>query len=313
MLDKTRSKIQGPVFPIVTPFKDDYNIDYDHIKNYIDFLYDGGARIFYVTAHTSRYSLLTYDEMLKINKTVATYVKLKYNNCIVIVADPLYKSTQTSIDFAKKAEDDGSDLISLIFMERFYSTDQIYNFFETVANNCNIGILIHEEQLNTIHEARKINWPLDLLDKLANVDNIIAIKEDANQNMFTNIVIDKLKNRMAIIVSGGSKEQFMQFGPKGCQAYLVGIASFYPSLAIDFYNAYLSGNNKLCWKIINEIEIPFFKTAKKFGWHISLKSAMDLLNIMSRVERPPLIMLPKEQHKEIENVLKLLNNNSLIT
>lgn len=313
MLNEIRNKIRGPVFPIVTPFKDDYTIDHEQTKRYIDFLYAGGARIFYITAHTSRYSLLTYGEMLKMNEVVSVYTKSKYNDCIVIVADPLYKSTQTSIDFAKKAEDNGADLISLIFMERFYSEDQVYNFFESVANSCNIGILIHEEQLNTIHGSKRVNWPIDLLDRLADIDNIIAIKEDAKQDEFTNMVINRLKDRMAIVVSGGSKEQFMQFGPKGCHAYLVGVGSFCPSLSIDFYNAYLSKNKKT-WNIIQEIEKPYFEISKKFGWHISLKSTLNLLGIMSNTERPPLVMLTKEQQKEIQNVfLRLFNNHYLMS
>ena len=298
-----KNKINGPVFPIVTPFTEDFKVDYDKIKDYIDFLYDGGARIFHVMVHTSRFGLLDYFEMIKLNKTVATHIKLKYNDCIVIVAEPLYNSTAVSIEFAKNAENDGADVIGLIFMERYYFDSQIYEYFEAVANNCKIGLLIHEQQLNTIHGTKLMPFPIKVLNNIADIDNVVAIKEDAKEDDYTKKVVKILKDRISIIVSGGSKEQFMQFSHMGCQAYLVGVASFDPGIAINFYNSYLNDKTKNCWNIINKIERPFFEVSKKIGWHISLKSAMDILGIMSRIERPPLSKLPEKQHSEIKNIL----------
>jgi 4-hydroxy-tetrahydrodipicolinate synthase len=303
-LDMIKNKIAGPVFPIVTPFKTNYDLDLECLKNYIDFLYAGGARIFHVMVHTSRFGLLNYDEMQQLNATVAAYVKSKYSDSLVIVADPLYKATATSVEFAKKAADAGADVIGLIFLERYYYDDQVYQFFETVAGACDIGILIHEQQLNTIHGTTLIPFPIDLLNRIAEIDSIIAIKEDAKKDVYTEQVIANVKDKLAIIVSGGSKEQFLQFAPSGCHAYLVGVASFDPACAIRFYDSYLSGDLSACRDIIDTIERPFFAVAKSFGWHIALKSALDLLGIMDRTERPPLKELPDIEHTEIAKVLR---------
>ena len=302
-LEQLRNKIRGPVFPIVTPFTHDFRLDLDKIREYIDYLYAGGARIFHIMVHTSRFGLLTYDEMQALNRTVASHVKRHYSDCVVIAADPLYKPTQISVDFAKSAEDSGADIIGLIFMERLYFDDQVYDFFETVARSCNIGILIHEQQLNTIHGTTLVPFPLELLKRIAGIDNVIAIKEDAKDDQYTHEVVSALRDHLAIIVSGGSKEQFMQFGPMGCQAYLVGVASFDPEIALTFYKAYEKKDTGRCWEIINTLERPFFEVSKRLGWHIGLKSAMELLGIMSRIERPPLAMLPEKNHQEIRDIL----------
>jgi 4-hydroxy-tetrahydrodipicolinate synthase len=305
-LEAIKNKIAGPVFPIVTPFQENFDVDYDSIKRYIDFLYHGGARIFQVMVHTSRFGLLSNDEMLKVNQTVAHHIKTKYNDCIVIVADPLYKSTQISIDFANQAEADGADLISLIFMERYYFDDQVYKFFESVAKSCNIGILIHEQQLNTIHGATLIPFPLNLLHRIALIPNVISIKEDAKEDDYTTEVVELLQSELAIIVSGGSKEQFMQFAPRGCQAYLVGVGSFFPEIAIKFYQSYLSGFHDFCWQIINTLEKPFFEVSKRLGWHIGLKAAMDYLGIMKSIERPPLLCLDSAGYEKIASTIDKL-------
>ena len=50
-----------------------------------------------------------------------------------------------------------------------------------------MGILIHEMPLISGLGGHTINWPLDLLDQLADIPNIIAIKEDAKDDNYTKV------------------------------------------------------------------------------------------------------------------------------
>jgi len=46
-LDEIKSKIRGPIFSIITPFKNEgKDIDYTSLENYIKFLYKGGEKYF---------------------------------------------------------------------------------------------------------------------------------------------------------------------------------------------------------------------------------------------------------------------------
>ena len=297
-----RDKIRGPIFPTITPFTSDYKVDVEKQKEYIDFLYNSGARIFYLMAYNGRFSLLSNDEVTELNILTASYIKSKYSDCIVIGADPMMCSTQVSIDVARKAKDAGADMISLIFMERYHFDDQVYKHFEEIANQVDIAMLIHVQLLDSIRGYKL--YPMPLLDRIADIDNVIAIKEDSKQDLYTEEATYILKDRVVVMPTGRSKRHFMQFGPMGCQAYLVGIGSFFPQLAFDFYDAFTKHDMQGCWKIINDFERPFFRMALKHGWHPSLKSAMEHLGIMSRVERPPLCMLPDDQHQDIVKIVE---------
>ena len=47
--------------------------------------------------------------------------------------------------------------------------------------------------------------------------------------------------------------------------------------------------------IITRIEEPFFaEGVKKFGWHLTIKAAMEALGIMNRHERLPMLALSDE-------------------
>jgi 4-hydroxy-tetrahydrodipicolinate synthase len=309
-LTDVKNSISGPVFPIVTPFRKNLEIDFDCLKKYVDFLYLGGARIFHVMVHTSRFGLLIPQEMKQINETVALYVKDKYPECIVIAAGPISGPISLNIEFAHSAEESGADTIGLYFSERYYNDKQIMEFFETIASNCNIGILIHEQQLSTIKGSNLMLFPIDLLQKISDIENVIAIKEDSKDDDYTTEIVTTLKEKFAIIVSGGSKEQFLKFAPMGCQAYLVGVGSFFPEIAVRFYQNYMDGNLKNCWDIIEHYERPFFDISKKLGWHIGLKAAMDFMGIMDATERPPLCSLSPDGYEQIANVTESILNIS---
>lgn len=301
MYKELKEKIKGPVFSIITPFNDDESVDYIGLTEYVQFLYDGGARIFYVMGYNSRFSLLSENEIFKVNETVVNTVKsFDDKTCVSIVADPLHCSTETSVKFAKHAEEIGADLISLIFREKVYFENQVFEHYSRVSASCDIGILIHQMPFNNGIPGKPplIRWSTELTDKIADIPNVIAIKEDTKDDEYTELMIDILKDRLAIITSGKGMKQWFRLNGKS-HSFLSGIGAFCPRLEIDFYNSFIEGNLDLCHNIIDKVEIPFDVIIHKYGWHLGIKSAFDYMGIMSRKERMPLMELPEECHSDV--------------
>jgi len=304
-----KDKIKGPVFSIITPFKSDDSIDFDSLNNYINRIYSSGGRIFYVMAYNSRYSELSWEEIKELNSFVTSKVKKLNKTNIVIVADPLHCSTKTSIDFCKHAENINADIISLIFREKYYSEEQVFYHYKKCADNSNIGILIHEMPFISGKGGHTINWPVSLLDKIANLDSVIAIKEDAKDDEYSHNVINCLKERLAIIISGGGKRQWLRFANEGCQSWLNGIGVFEPKIPIIFYEAFKQKNEKILNFILNEIEDPFFeKIVTKYGWHIGIKACLEARNIFSRFERSPLMPIDDSEMIFVKEIMKTFDN-----
>jgi dihydrodipicolinate synthase/N-acetylneuraminate lyase len=304
-LEKVKDGIRGPAYPVITAFEKNGNLDLYTTEKYIKFLCDKGAKIIYTMAHSSRLGLLSTQEIVKLNNMVCKTVK-QYSGVVAIAATPMYRSTETCRFVAEQAELSGADVISVIFNERYYNDAQIIEFFKTIASSVNCGILIHEEQLNTIHGAARMNWPMYLLEQVVNINNVIAIKEDAKEDRYTDKLVTRFHNDVAIIVSGGSKEQFLEFAPLGCQAYLVGLGSVFPEISERFYEEYLKGNLDYCGDIVDKLERPFFEITKTLGWHIGLKSSMEHAGIMCRTERRPLVELDSMAHMAVGNRLREL-------
>ena len=234
-----QKKIRGPIFSVLTPFDPiTEDIDYESLEKYIQNIFDAGGNVFYVMAYNSRYSQLTFEEIKELNTFVTKKVKELSSQNIVIVADPPHCSTKTSIEYSKHAENSGADLISLIVRERFYSEDQIFKHYQLINNSCDIGMLIHEMPFLNGLGGPLINWPLSLLDRIADLQNVIAIKEDAKDDTYSKEVIKTLRDRLSIIISGGGKSQWLRFCDQGCQAWLNGIGVFEPKIATSFWNAW---------------------------------------------------------------------------
>ena len=303
-----QKKVKGPVFSILTPFdpKDD-EIDFEALENYIQKIFDAGGRVFYVMAYNSRYSQLTFEEIMALNLFVSKKVKELSSDNIVIVADPPHCATKHSIEFAKHAESCGADMISLIVRERYYFEEQIYQHFKIINNACGIGILIHEMPFLNGLGGPIVNWPLSLLDRVADLKNVIAIKEDAKDDQYSRDAIELPKDRLSIIISGGGKSQWLRFADQGCQAWLNGIGVFEPKLATTFWDAWKSGNQGIMDKIVKQIEAPFFEHGvKKYGWHLTIKVALEHFGIMSNHDRMPLMPLPTVEANNLKCVLDRL-------
>src|SRR5687767_11902914 len=111
------NKITGPVIPLPTPFTKDFEVDYDALSSYVDFLVKNGIKNVMTTVGTSRFNLLTGKEVIRVNETV---VKAAKGKAVTIVANPQTGGTHQAIEFARHAESIGADFFLAYYPERFY-------------------------------------------------------------------------------------------------------------------------------------------------------------------------------------------------
>src|SRR4051812_10245261 len=116
--DHIRTKLEGPVFPIPTPFTADGEaVDHEALERYVDFLAGAGVVALMSTVGTSRFNLLSMDEIKAVNATIAKAAK---GRCIVILAGPMTGGTSLHVEFARHAEKTGADAFIAFLPERYY-------------------------------------------------------------------------------------------------------------------------------------------------------------------------------------------------
>ena len=300
--------IEGLVFPIPAPFKDSGELDLDSLHAYCNYLLNHEASTLLVTVGTSRFNLLTRDEMKAMNQTVATCVSEsgKKAKSIVSGPGPNSGSTHENVEFARLAADQGADGIIVVFPERWYGDESVIRFFEVIADQSPIPVFIHAVPMRNgfggIHDSKPTS--LSILSALAKHPNIAGLKEEnGDREIFENI-LQTLKDDFSIIGAGGAMRRYQKDFPLGSKNYLVGIESIMPEWGHQFFNAMQDRNFEAAESIATAQEDPFFEKAVEFGWHRSLKAGLAIMGLMPPSEREPFPALEQSQVDILKQVIK---------
>lgn len=308
--------LHGPIFSIITPFDNKENIDFKNLKKYINYLYKRGAKIFYIMTYNSRFGLLSESEVIKLNVFCIKLIKKLNKKNIVITGEPYHTSTSKSIEHLKIYEREGNDIHAIIFGEKYYSDNQLYDHFLKINKASKKSLLLHQQPLETGIKSKSENnfYSIKVLKKIFSLDKFIAMKEDAKNTNYTKLICKNLiPKKILIITSGRGKKQWLEAKKFGCQSWLSGISNLDPRIGIKFYDLITKKDYKKINFFINNIENDFFKLVDKYGWHLTIKSCLEHIKIFNRYERSPLQMISNKKHKDVGIKLKKIikKTNSL--
>lgn len=308
---KLKQKLKGPIFSIITPFDKKGKIDYYALKNYLHYLYSKGAQNFYVMVYNSRLSLLTEKEIKEINLFCIKIVKKLNKENLIICAEPYHCSTDESIKYVNYYKKKGADIVSLIFGEKYYSDNQLYEHFRKIHNETNCYLLLHQQIIENgiSNKPNFVYYSLNVLVKISKLVRFIAMKEDAKNEKYTKLICEKISNRMVIITSGGGKRQWLKAAKFGCTSWLSGISNLNPKIAIDFYKYYKLKDIKNMSNILKNVEDPFFVVKSLYGWHLTIKAFLELNKNFNRYERSPLKEISKQDMIKCNYVFKKIKKN----
>jgi len=301
MYDDVKERLTGCIYTIFTPFDETGAIDYDALAGYLRTLYDGGARCFYAMAYNSRYSQLTTGEIRTLNAFCIREVKKLDPQNIVVVGDPIHGSTEHSAEFARHAADEGADFISLILREKYFTDDQVLDHYAYIGRNAKIALLVHEMPFLSGADGTQMHWPVRLLEKLVQIPEIAALKEDAKDFEITKAAVG-LEPRIRVVIAG-RKSAFLPFYAMGARAYLNGISIIDARIGQVFWQALEAEDQATVDFVLNELEAPFFDDCvAKYGWHRTNKALLQAAGLMHRRDRMPLKHLSDEEFKDVEAV-----------
>ncbi len=299
--EELTGSFSGPVIPLPTPFDQDYNVDYASLDSYVRFLVDGGIPAVMTTVGTSRFNLLTVDEMLKINETVVAAAEGKTKT---IVSTPMTGSTRQCIEFGKHAEKIGADILLVYHPERHYGEEALFEFFNAIAAELDIALMIHEMPMRNGVGGGSVQYSIPLLQRLLDIPSLVGMKEEALDPPYSDAIVKATSDRAIIIGAGGGMSRYLRDYWNGARAFLGGIGNFYPKLELDFFTAMQNQDFKQAHEIVYNIEKPYFSHVVPMGWHIALKEALHIKGFLPPYERPPLRRVFPEQRELIKSLLQ---------
>ena len=283
-----REPLTGPVASVQIPFHPDGRIDFDALRNYVDFVIAGGTKTLLLTYGDSLYTVLTEHEIAEVTRVVADHTK---GRALVVAADGMW-ATPKELEFARFVRDVGADMLMVLPPDWAESCT-----VETVVEHyAAVTEVIPVMVVTNYFMFRAKDFGLNVLERLRDrVPGVVAVKDDVCGEFARKMGL-LLYGELALI-SGGQKQNHLNALPYGCDGYLSTFIKFKPEVAQAYWRAIQADDLETAREIIADYDIPLFEFIHAFpgGFNACIHGALELFGIGPRWRRKPYYSLNDDE------------------
>lgn len=163
------SIFKGSGVALITPFTKDDSVDFEKLGELLEYHIKNKTDAIIINGTTGESATLTDEEKYEIIK----YSVKRVNGRVPVIAGTGSNNTKHAVELSKKAEALGVD--GLLVVTPYYNKGNengIYEHYKLIAENLNCPIILYNVPSRT-----GVNLSISLLKKLAEIKNIVAIKE----------------------------------------------------------------------------------------------------------------------------------------
>jgi len=225
-----KMRVDGINVGTVTPFKRDNTVDYEGIRQNLDFVLDAGVHTIEPVSSTGEGSLLTPDEYKEVVKATVDYV----NGRVPVSSGAPGASPETIIRNLKLVKDLGSDGGYLSTPAYLLPTQKgMLAHFGKIFDSVDMPITVY----NAIHRSGVELLPESVAKLAEEHSNFVAYKE---QSLLRILQVKNLVGiRLQLIVEDWFWLPCMSIGVNGVQSV---VGSIFPRLMVEMYNDFKNGN-----------------------------------------------------------------------
>ncbi len=244
------------LLPLVTPYDENEEVNYSTYAELIEYLIKNDlCDSLIVTGTTGEASLLTFDERVKLMEVA---VKAAAGRKPVIAGTGC-ASTKETIALTQKAAECGIDLCLVVCP--FYNKptqEGIYDHFKAVAESTSANILLYNIPIFV-----GVNIEADTVARLAAIQNIIGIKDEAgiNPTQVTDYFLSTEKINPDFVIFNGDDVMLLPTIVQGAMGIVSGGAHIFGHEIRAIFNAFEKGDNEAAKKMF----IPLYKFCKSCG------------------------------------------------
>ncbi len=239
-------RLSGVIPALVTPFKkEDEEIDEDKLKTLIDFVIEKGVTGVVPCGTTGEFTSMSDEEKKHVLQVTVDHV----NGRVPVVAGTGCAATKETIEMSKFGKDVGADAVLVVTPFYLKPSDRgIYEHFRRVAEALDgfPVIMYNIPQVTGVTLA----WPL--VEDLAEIDNIVGLKDSSGQLPYTMAVLEKVRDK--IFVMCGHDEVVLPALAGGVNGVILASANVIPDIWLKLYNAVKNGKLDEARKIQMQIQ-----------------------------------------------------------
>lgn len=280
----------GTGVALITPFNDDYSVDYQSLRNIVDFTLQNGAKFLVSLGTTSEAPTLNAEEKANIVKTV---VEAAAGRCPILLGMG-GNNTAALVENIKNQCFNGIDgILSVVPYYNKPNQRGMSAHFKAVADASPVPVVLYN-----VPGRVGVNLQAATTVELAKHPNIIAVKEaSGNLQQIMEILRDKPTDFTVLSGDDGITQPMMALGAKGVISVA---ANGYPEPFCKMVNLMLEGEEKealgLHYKMLKMNGLIFAD-----GNPAGIKALMAYRGLCKNVLRLPLVPTSEKVRLDIEN------------
>lgn len=224
----------GSGVAIVTPFNEDLSINFDQLRNLIDFQIENGTDCIVICGTTGEASTLTDSEQLECIRVTVEHT----NKRVPVIAGAGSNDTNHGIELSRKAAALGAD--GLLHVTPYYNkTTQkgLIEHFTAIASSVDIPVVLYNVPSRT-----GLNIDPQSAATLSRVDNIVAIKEAGGNISHIIDTVKRCEGRLDIY--SGNDDQIVPLLALGGLGVISVVANILPRDTHNIVELFLQGDIK---------------------------------------------------------------------
>ena len=287
----------GTGVALITPFNEDFSVDYKSLENIVEFTLSNGADFLVALGTTSEAPTLTQEEKDKVLKTI---IETANKRCPIMLGMG-GNNTMNLLNSIKNQDFTGVDgILSVVPYYNKPNQRGMKVHFEMVADNSPVPVVLYN-----VPGRVGVNLQASTCVELAQHPNIVAVKEaSGNLQQIMEILRDKPADFDVLSGDDSITQPMMALGAKGVISVA---ANGYPDMFCKMVKSMMNVDVKTAIDI-------HYKTLKMNnlifadGNPAGIKCLMAHRNLCKNVLRLPLVTVNENVKKDIENEFNVMYN-----
>ena len=281
--------LKGLGVAIITPFKEDFSVDFRALTKLINHVIDGGVDYIVSLGTTGESVVLNDQEKTSVVEHTINTVEKRVPICLGIGGN----DTMAIVDKIKKTN--FSNISAILSVSPYYnkpSQEGIFLHYKLISESSSVPIILYNVPGRTSSNI-EASTTLKLASKFS---NIIGIKEASGDlSQISQIIKNKPKNFNVVSGDDDLTNQIIKNGGDGVIS-VVGqcLPELFSKMVHEALNKNFSISDKISFELSNFIQLLF-----KNGNPSGIKSALNHLNICENILRLPLTSLKDDDYNKL--------------
>jgi 4-hydroxy-tetrahydrodipicolinate synthase len=270
-------KPEGILPALVTPFTaDGKSVDEERLRALVDHCIGMGVHGVVPCGTTGEFVNMTDDEKKVVIKIVVDQV----NGRVPVIAGTGSSGTDQTVEMTKYAKDAGVTAALIVTPYYLKPADRgIYEHYTTIASEVDLPIILYN-----IPQCTGLDLPWQMVEDLAQIPNIVGVKDSSGQLKFILAVLEKVRDKINVLC--GHDEVVVAGLAAGCSGAILASANVIADVWIQIYNHVKKGELQQA----RDLQYKVQKIARIIAGSgaVGTKEALNMMKIKVGPVRKPL-------------------------